>query len=64
MFEVAILVGEDSFQCLPWEYGGGRHDISLKEELYLPGVLAAHRIIASSPDMDLDTVSALRVGAW
>ena len=26
------------------------------------GVLAAHKIMASSPDMDLATVSALRVG--
>ena len=35
-----------------------------EEELFLPsGVLAAHKIMASSPDMDLATVSALRVGA-
>lgn len=27
------------------------------------GVLAAHKIMASSPDMDQATVSALRVGA-
>lgn len=27
------------------------------------GVLAAHKIMASSPDMDLATVSALRVSA-
>ncbi|XP_032097190.1 pyrroline-5-carboxylate reductase 1, mitochondrial isoform X2 [Sapajus apella] len=32
-----------------------------EEELFpLSGVLAAHKIMASSPDMDLDTVSALR----
>lgn len=31
--------------------------------LSLAGVLAAHKIMASSPDMDQATVSALRVGA-
>lgn len=31
--------------------------------LFPAGVLAAHKIMASSPDMDQATVSALRVGA-
>lgn len=31
--------------------------------LFSAGILAAHKITASSPDMDLATVSALRVGA-
>lgn len=30
--------------------------------MFSAGVLSAHKIIASSPEMDLPTVSALRVG--
>ena len=38
--------------------------LALREGLLSPaGVVAAHKIMASSPDMDLATVSALRVGA-
>lgn len=37
------------------------HDPLLKN-LVFAGVLSAHKIIASSPEMDLPTVSALRVG--
>lgn len=39
-------------------------DLALREGLLSPaGVVAAHKIMASSPDMDMATVSALRVGA-
>lgn len=44
--------------------GGGMPGLALREGLLTPaGVVAAHKIMASSPDMDLATVSALRVGA-
>lgn len=42
----------------------GEDRTDLEEGSLLPaGILAAHKIMASSPDMDLATVSALRVGA-
>lgn len=40
--------------------GAGQLAFALAKGFTAAGVLAAHRIIASSPDMDLDTVSALR----
>lgn len=59
------------FRALPvlsysssWEWGGREARTGHEEELFpLSGILAAHKIMASSPDMDLATVSALRVGA-
>uniref|UniRef100_A0A2K5QFZ3 Pyrroline-5-carboxylate reductase 1 n=1 Tax=Cebus imitator TaxID=2715852 RepID=A0A2K5QFZ3_CEBIM len=40
--------------------GAGQLAFALAKGFTAAGVLAAHKIMASSPDMDLDTVSALR----
>nr|XP_045015515.1 pyrroline-5-carboxylate reductase 1, mitochondrial isoform X2 [Jaculus jaculus] len=42
--------------------GAGQLAFALAKGFTAAGVLAAHKIIASSPDMDLATVSALRIG--
>lgn len=50
--------------CLLLVTQGREARTSLEEGiLSLTGVLGAHKIMASSPDMDQSTVSALRVGA-
>lgn len=61
------------FGVLPWVVGfplsslgmpGREARTGLEGRTLSPaGVLAAHKIMASSPDMDLGTVSSLRVGA-
>ena len=42
--------------------GTGWAMIPSRKALSSVGILSAHKIIASSPEMDLPTVSALRVG--
>lgn len=43
--------------------GAGQLAFALAKGFTAAGVLSAHKIMASSPDMDQATVSALRVGA-
>ncbi|KAI2585745.1 PYCR1 isoform 7, partial [Pan troglodytes] len=44
--------------------GAGQLAFALAKGFTAAGVLAAHKIMASSPDMDLATVSALRLSAF
>lgn len=57
------MFGVQQGLLLPWVVGFPPPEWALREELSPVGVLAAHKIMASSPDMDLATVSALRVSA-